>query len=95
MPERPPFPGYQNMISHAKAEEIEARHAYNLAHYGATDMDCRVASLRDTDTFDQSKGFHCRYQLHWATYLGWKVYMLHTGCFASLPAYESEVAAQI
>jgi hypothetical protein len=82
------FPGYQNMISHAKVDEITKRHEEHLKFRGATHEDCWLQDLRETDDFDKRQGFNSKYQLVWKNYLGWKVYMNHTGCFASIPKYE-------
>ena len=86
------FPAFQRMISRDDSATILRRHADHLRHYNATDADCHIERLEETNAFDKSQGFQCNYELHWTTYLGWKVYMLHTGCFASDPAFEPSLS---
>ncbi len=80
------FPGYQNMISHMTVDQVKAAFQDNLKFYNANENDCRIENIHKCHDYDNP--FKCRYQLHWNSYVGWKVYMLHTGCLASDPRYE-------
>jgi hypothetical protein len=82
------FPGFQRMISHMRREQVELHYVRCLAYYEVALDECELKEVQDTNSFDQSKGFFTKYELHWRTYRGWKVYMLMTGCFASIPEYE-------
>ena len=80
------FPSVARMVSYdGDVDAIRKRHAEHLKYYGATDADCELINLRPAPHWDKAK---THYQLRISTYLGWKVYMLHTGCFASIPEYE-------
>ena len=82
-------PSFANMCSmEADVETIRRRHAEHLAYYGATGADCQLVDLEPAKTWE--KGVKCHWRLNINSYLGWKVYMLHTGCFASNPEYEEE-----
>jgi superoxide dismutase len=82
------FPAYQNMVAHMTPDQVRAAHNDYLKYYNANENDCTIVNMTDCDSFDKSIGLNCRYQLYWNTYIGWKVYMRHTGCFASDPRYE-------
>jgi hypothetical protein len=85
-----PFPGWQRMLSSADSATILHRHHDHLRHYHATADDCRIENLREIPAHDPvyAQGFRSRFELHWVNYLGWKVGMLHAGCFATIPAWE-------
>lgn len=68
-------------------EDIPDIHQRHLNYYKATSDDCELLNVTASPPWDAA---HCHYQLHVKTYLGWKVYMLHTGCFASIPEYEEK-----
>ncbi len=81
-------PGYVNMISRDDSATILRRHAEHLRFYNATDSDCAIATITPVPAWDKGFAGGSHYRLNVNTYLGWKVYQLHTGAFASLPAYE-------
>ena len=81
------FPAYQNMISIDDSATILRRHAHHLQLFNATNEDCRIEKLEE---IGHDPPFLTRFQLHWSTYVGWKVYMLHTGCFAFIPDLEPQ-----
>jgi hypothetical protein len=74
-----------NMGSFDDAGTIAKRHAEHMSHFEATEQDCKLLDLQPAPSWDKLK---CHYKLEFYTYKGWKVYMLHTGCFASIPQYE-------
>lgn len=84
------FPAYQNMISCNEPEAVLIAHKRNLCLRDATNEDCWIVGLEAIPDYslEYEQGFRSRYQLHWKNYVGWKVYMLHTGCFAFDPKYE-------
>lgn len=89
------FPGYQNVISFNSPETILENHKHYLELRNATDEDCWIEMILEIPehAFDRKRyGYRCTYQVHWKTYKGWKVYMNHTGCFASIPEYEDELS---
>lgn len=67
---------------------VKQRHCECLAYYQATEEDCELANLRAAPSWE--KGVKTHYELIVKSYLGWKVYMLHTGCFASIPEMEGD-----
>lgn len=80
-------PTFVNMCSvEADCDTIRRRHAEHLAYYGATEADCELVDLQPPPAWE--KGVKSHFRLNINSYLGWKVYMLHTGCFASKPEYE-------
>ena len=65
-------------------EEATRKHfEYNRNYYGATADDCELLNY----SHDGQWG---HYTISVKTYLGWKVYMLQTGCFASIPKFETK-----
>jgi hypothetical protein len=86
------FPGYQNMISRDSEEVVRTRHEQNLQHYNAGHEDCIIKNMEvcTPNSLEYRQGFRCTFQLHFTSYKGWKVYMLNTGCFASIPEYENQ-----
>jgi hypothetical protein len=82
------WPAYQNMISMDDSATVINRHAYNLRLFNATEQDCWIERMEQIS--NDPHHFLTRFQLHCSTYLGWKVYMLHTGCFAIIPDLEKQ-----
>lgn len=82
-------PSHANMISRDNADTVSKRHSEHLTYYGATSADCEMMNVSPVPSWDRHFVGGCRYTLRINTYLGWKVYMLHTGCFASKPEYEA------
>ena len=81
-------PSYVNMGSRDDCDTVRRRHAEHLAYFNATEADCQLVDLKPSPTWD---GFlRCHFRLNINSYLGWKVSMLHTGCFASLSEWEDE-----
>jgi hypothetical protein len=80
------FPAYQNMISVDDSATIRRRHTEHLRFYRATLEDCWIESMHPAHAHESP--FQTHFQLHWTTYLGWKVYMLHTGCYSIIPDLE-------
>lgn len=83
------WPSYVNMCSYDPPEVIRRRHAEHLAYRDATDADCELVDLEPAPAWDRS-GIKSHYRLNVYTYRGWKVYMLHTGCFAVIPEFEGD-----
>ena len=80
-------PTYADMVSgDADVETIKARHAYNLKFFGATEADCELTDVRACESWQWGK---VKFRLLVRSYIGWRVYMLHTGCIASMPEYET------
>jgi hypothetical protein len=80
------FPSVSNLVSYdGDPNEIVKRHQSNLAYFGATAEDCELFDLRPAPAWDRAKS---HFRLRIKTYKGWRVYMLHTGCIASIPEYE-------
>jgi hypothetical protein len=81
------FPAHQNMISNMPPDQVMQKFESDMKFYGAGANDCRIENMKDCYSYENP--FKCRYQLYWDTYIGWKVYMLHTGCLASDPRFEN------
>lgn len=81
------FPGRQHTISHSGIESSRKHFESCCKHYGATDADIRLDSVESTPRWEQPQ-YNSRATLAWDTYVGWKAYMLFTGCFASDSRYE-------
>ncbi len=85
------WPAYQNMCSFRTKEDILKDHEYNLRLRYCPAEEC---VLSDWDEYSEE---HCKrfpntprthFKITWTSYAGWKTYMLHTGCLASIPEYE-------
>jgi hypothetical protein len=86
------FPSYVNMVSYVySAEQIHSIHEKHLEFYYADSSDCELIQVKTPSYFEKAK---CEYTLKINTYRGWKVYNLHTGCFASIPEYEPAFQAE-
>lgn len=88
-------PAFQRMISFDRAEYVEKEMDERRRMFSATTEDIEVKNIEAIPEWEQKHMrpvFHSRYELHWYTYKGWKVYMWCTGCLASDPAYERSVA---
>ena len=83
------IPSYVNMVSRDDSATILRRHADHLRFYNATDADCSITNIEPTKPWDKVFPDGTEYRLLINSYLGWKVYMLHTGCYASKPEYET------
>lgn len=79
-------PTIANMGSTTGRESVHKHFQSCLSHYKATEADCSMSNESDAYKWQAPIQFHYSLTLH--TYLGWKVYMLMTGCFASKPAFE-------
>lgn len=77
------FPGIQFMLSRDTVEVVTRRHQEHLKHYGATNQDCWIEEIAEVASWMRGNGYQTEYTLRWNTYKGWRVYMLHTGCFAA------------
>jgi hypothetical protein len=89
------YPSYQNMISCQTPQETLQHFNHCLEHYQAELNEVWIESMREitqsSDSVAHHQGFYSHYQIHFTTYKGWKVYMLMTGCFASIPNEEENV----
>lgn len=85
------FPSVANMVSYdSDVNAIRKHHEDHLAYFGATSTDdCELVDLKPAPEWDKAK---CHFRLLIKTYKGWRVYMLHTGCIASIPEYEKTAA---
>lgn len=72
--------------SHSDKETIISRHKSYLKMYNGDSKDCEVCDLEDVAV--SHLGYKTTYLLKVRSYIGWKVYKLHTGCFAYLPGEE-------
>lgn len=82
-----------NMANTVSREATHKHLASCLSYYKATDADCVMFNESDAYTWQAPIKFH--YSLRIKTYIGWKVYMLMTGCLASKPAYEDDQPADL
>jgi hypothetical protein len=80
------------MGSTTDRESVMAHFDWCRKYYKATDADCSMSNEQDAPSWQAPLKFHYTLTLH--TYLGWKVYMLMTGCLASKPEYEDPNAAE-
>lgn len=88
-------PEFQRMISFDRAEFVEREMDERRRMFSATKEDVEVKNIEAIPEWEQKHmrpAFHSRYEVHWYTYKGWKVYMWCTGCLASDPSYEKEIA---
>ena len=79
------YPGMQYMVSCDTPESIQERHKSYLRQFECPETECVIQSMEEVPEWDhlrQRYGYKCRYQLHWASHAGWRVYMYHTGCIA-------------
>lgn len=85
------FPSIVRLCSY-DVDLLNERHAEHLAFYNASnETDCTLGDSYVTmepihGTREFRRVLHYTLTIH--TYLGWKVYMLHTGCFATILQYE-------
>lgn len=92
------YPGRQNMLSIARTPAEVVQLLADAARVrGATAADVRVGDMVYDERIPigpmMTEGTH--YQCHWYTYLGWKTYMLLTGCLASDPAEEDRLLPMV
>ena len=80
---------FSNMASTMNRESVHKHFQSCLSHYNATTADCSMSNEEDARPYQAPILFHYTLTLH--TYLGWKVYMLITGCFASKPEFEDDI----
>jgi hypothetical protein len=83
---------FVNMCSMTGRESVMSHFESCLRYYKATDADCSMSNEQDAYNWQAPIKFHYTLTLH--TYVGWKVYMLMTGCLASKPEYEDPNAAE-
>lgn len=85
------WPGYVNMISQQTPDKILQQHNHYLEFREADLSDAWIENMQEITEHNpvpHRQGYRCEYQIHFISYKGWKVYMMHTGCFASIPGYE-------
>jgi hypothetical protein len=80
-------PQFVNMASQYTLAESRKHLRDNMRVFGASEADITMSHEAESYQYEQPT-IMCRYTLNLHTYLGWKVYMLQTGCFASKPEFE-------
>ena len=71
------------------ADEITDAFRGNQKSFDATDEDCTIENITKAPDLPL-RGPKCHFDVVMHTYRGWKVFMLMTGCLASMPEYEKE-----
>ena len=82
-------PGFQYMASSDDAKTIEKRHKEHKKYYKATNKDVTISRIFPYPQREKTN-LKSRWCITYHTYIGWKVYMLSTGCFGQIPAYETD-----
>src|SRR5262245_44878606 len=84
-------PAYANMLGGSLRGDIEKQLARNARIIGARADECVIRKMAPVRSWEvaHTQGYRTRYQLHWTTYRGWRVYMLQAGRFASDPKLDA------
>ena len=84
------IPGWQFMCSYRSKQKNLETFAYNQKILNVKPEECWLDNWTEPDqllgTFPKFP--ICHYKIHWITYRGWRLYMLMTGAFASIPDQE-------
>ena len=82
------WPSVAHLVSMDLDEQrIRQEHEHHLKFFNATDADCSIKEIAPCPSWAHGK---THYSLTINTYRGWRVYMLHTGCIASIPEFDEK-----
>jgi hypothetical protein len=81
------FPAYVNMVARGVDADIDSHLASCIRFAGCSNREIRITHVQrylNSVTRGWTNGETC-YRVEWTSYLGWKAYMMMTGCLASGP----------